>query len=140
MQSATSSAMDLEPIKDNLDNRSVCSSVCSSMKNAELIMAAFSSNQLSLTIEEETGESEKTSKSSEVSPSQSSSISADTTEKNSNISPDKDCSINNINEYINDDKDDEVTSENPMSGSENQREEDSSELMNSSAIQQVSSR
>lgn len=140
MQSATSSAMDLEPIKDNLDNRSVCSSVCSSMKNAELIMAAFSSNQLSLTIEEETGESEKTSKSSEVSPSQSSSISADTTEKNSNISPDKDCSINNINEYINNDKDDEVTSENPMSGSENQREEDSSELMNSSAIQQVSSR
>ena len=60
MQSAaTTSAIDLEPVKDNIDNRSVCSSVCSSMKNAELIMAAFSSNQLSLTIEEENGESEK---------------------------------------------------------------------------------
>ncbi len=40
-------------VNDNLDTRSVCSSVCSSMKNTELIIAAFNSHPLTLTIEEE---------------------------------------------------------------------------------------
>ena len=69
---------------DNMDNRSVCSSVASSMRNAELILAAFSNatgnnnNPLALTIEEEDEEGdemdlEQMGKSNEVSSSQASS-------------------------------------------------------------------
>lgn len=56
---ATTSSDMKQAIHDNMDNRSICSSVASSMKNAELIMAAFScsstnnNNPMALTIEEE---------------------------------------------------------------------------------------
>lgn len=49
----TDSSLAKTAINDNLDARSVCSSVCSSIKNTELIMAAFSTQPLTLTIEEE---------------------------------------------------------------------------------------
>lgn len=66
---------------DNLDNRSVCSSVASSMKNAELIMAAFSTQPITLTIEEENENLEEMRiKSSDVSLSQTS-LSSDTIDK-----------------------------------------------------------
>lgn len=81
---------------DNLDARSVCSSVCSSMKNAELIMAAFSSHPLTMTIEEEH------EKSTEVSFSQGSTESAKNLQKfsdQSGISPGKNTSINNSTEF-----------------------------------------
>lgn len=53
---ATTSTDMKQAMHDNMDSRSICSSVASSMKNAELIMAAFScssNNPMALTIEEE---------------------------------------------------------------------------------------